>query len=199
MIGEIPLTRGRAALVDAEDYDFLMQWKWCVITGYAVRTTTRAGGAKPKTILMHRVIVAPPEGFFVDHINCNRLDNRRANLRICTPEENTLNRSPRIRKAERASQFKGFAGARDTANGQRQLAGLPRLVNATQSFSAISSMRSMQPWHMTLPRCVSLASSPISISASCEGAGRATAGSVPAGVNSGAARLISFYGKRGVL
>jgi hypothetical protein len=107
MMGEIPLTQGRVALIDPEDYDFLMQWKWCCITGYAARSTSGVDGAKRRTVLMHRVIANPPEGFFVDHINHDRLDNRRVNLRICTPGQNTFNRRPRPRQAERSSRFKG--------------------------------------------------------------------------------------------
>ena len=41
--------------------------------------------------LLHRYIMDAPKGLYVDHINHNTLDNRRENLRICTPSENKFN------------------------------------------------------------------------------------------------------------
>jgi hypothetical protein len=89
----IPLTQGKFAIVDAEDYERLSRHKWRVlkIKGdrfYAART---AGG---KTILMHREIMNPPPGMLCDHKNHNTLDNRRSNLRICTAAQNQQNRLP---------------------------------------------------------------------------------------------------------
>ena len=57
-----------------------------------------------KTIYMHREIMQPPEGMMVDHIDGNSLDNRRANMRNCTNQQNMQN----IAKSPRASgSFKG--------------------------------------------------------------------------------------------
>jgi len=85
----IPLTKGKYAIVDAADYAWLSRYRWCV-TGtdrpYACR---REHG---RTIYMHREIMQPPEGMCVDHIAGFTLDNRRANLRNCTPSENIRNR-----------------------------------------------------------------------------------------------------------
>jgi len=44
-----------------------------------------------KAIRLHRFIMGNPTGKVVDHINCNTLDNRRENLRICTSQENSRN------------------------------------------------------------------------------------------------------------
>ena len=53
--------------------------------------------------LMHRVIVAPLPLFEIDHINGDRLDNRRENLRVVTREENQANR----KKMRSYSRYKG--------------------------------------------------------------------------------------------
>ena len=88
MAKEILLTRGRVTIVDDEDYDWLNQWKWVFDSGgYASRTLNH--------IMMHRVIMDPPEGVFVDHRNRNKLDNRRSNLRLCTKSQNNMNQSKR--------------------------------------------------------------------------------------------------------
>lgn len=86
----IPLTRGRFAIVDAEDYDWLNQWKW---NAYIDRYAGRAPGPRgqQKLILMHRLIIQPPDGMVVDHINGNGFDNRKKNLRICRQGENSRN------------------------------------------------------------------------------------------------------------
>jgi len=95
---EIPLTQGKVALVDDEDYDFLMQWKWVARkrphTYYVERSIYLGGGRrKPirKTIIMHRVIMKTPPGMEVDHIDHNGLNCQKSNLRNCTHNQNARN------------------------------------------------------------------------------------------------------------
>ena len=92
---KIPLTQGKFALVDDEDFDHLNQWKWYVHFSrglfYAQRSAKRENG-KQKTIHMHRLVNKTPEGFHTDHINGDSLDNRSANLRTATCSENSKNR-----------------------------------------------------------------------------------------------------------
>jgi hypothetical protein len=81
------------ALVDAVDFDWLSQWKWtCDQQGYARRMTSGVGGVKRNVVFMHRQIMDAPDGMDVDHKNHNRLDNRRANLRVCTRSQNLGNK-----------------------------------------------------------------------------------------------------------
>lgn len=92
MTREIPLTHGLVTLVDGDDFDRLSKWKWHVNrNGYAARTTKEAG-RKPM-VLMHRDLIGAVEGQMVDHINRDRLDNRKANLRLATYSQNLINRS----------------------------------------------------------------------------------------------------------
>lgn len=89
----IPLTRGKFAIVDPEDYNLLSRCKWCAVkdsnTYYAVRSRQN------KQIRMHREIMKVPKHLVCDHINHNGLDNRKNNLRICTKQQNTHNQKPR--------------------------------------------------------------------------------------------------------
>lgn len=96
---KIPLTQGMFALVDDEDFEFLSQWKWYFNCGYAVR------GASPKT-LMHRVISGAKAGQDTDHINRNRLDNTRSNLRCVSRAENAVNRP---KQSNNTSGYKGVS------------------------------------------------------------------------------------------
>jgi hypothetical protein len=105
----INLTRGFFAIVDDENFEYLNQWKWqCSAKGYVTRTK-RVGerkNNKKKTFRMHRVILNLPDGFYVDHINHNKLDNRKCNLRIATDTQNLGNmKTPR----HNSTGFKGVS------------------------------------------------------------------------------------------
>lgn len=82
---------GNDVVVDAEDFERVSALgKWHESdTGYAV--IRGSFGGKKQTIRMHRVIMNCPEGKVVDHLNGNRLDCRKANMRICTQAENARN------------------------------------------------------------------------------------------------------------
>lgn len=88
---KIWLNKGKYTLVDNKDYDHLSQWKWCITNGgYARRTISKDG--KVVGISMHRLIMDTPDGMETDHINHDKLDNQRQNLRICTKSQNHFNR-----------------------------------------------------------------------------------------------------------
>lgn len=93
---QIPLTQGKFALVDDEDFDYLNQWKWFAIknkhTFYAVRHDNKPE-SKRKLIRMHRFILGETcQEILIDHKNGNGLDNQRNNIRRCTQAQNARNR-----------------------------------------------------------------------------------------------------------
>lgn len=85
----IQLTRGKVAIVDDEDYDWLNYYKWNFSGRYAVRSEIVKG--QRKTIFMHRMVFPNKTAPQVDHINRNSLDNRKENLRACVQSENSRN------------------------------------------------------------------------------------------------------------
>lgn len=97
---EIPLTKGYVALVDDEDYDDLMRWKWSAKeaknTVYAMRKYRKDG--KQITITMHRQLMGAPKGMEVDHIDRDGLNNQRSNLRLATHRQNAYNATPQKNK-----------------------------------------------------------------------------------------------------
>lgn len=102
MTKKIPLTQGKFALVDDANFEYLSQFSWRYHNGYAARTTSRKS-AKRTTVLMHRDVLSTDKE--VDHINGNRLDNTRSNLREATREENCRN----VRKHSRGNApYKGI-------------------------------------------------------------------------------------------
>jgi hypothetical protein len=94
------------ALVDDEDYLRIKNFNYSLTHyGYAMRYQ------KGKYIFMHRDVLTPKRGEEVDHINGDKLDNRRENLRSVTRSQNNMN-SPGWSK--RGSDFKGVYLCKNT-------------------------------------------------------------------------------------
>jgi hypothetical protein len=102
---KIPLTRGKFALVDDADYEWLMQWKWCAVAANRDKTDWYAATGCPQ-IFMHRLILNAPANMKVDHHYGNGLNNQRYNLRLCNNVQNQGNRKPQ--KSRRSSIYKGI-------------------------------------------------------------------------------------------
>ena len=114
----IPLTRNKFTIVDDEDYDSLMQWKWQFDGRYAVRSAQISyinKVQKCKTLLMHRVIMKAENGMDVDHINMDGridgLNNQKYNLRIATRQQNLWNSR---KSANCSSVYKGVCWHKGT-------------------------------------------------------------------------------------
>ena len=101
---EIPLTQGKVTFVDDDIYEWVSLQVWYYgNNGYATRDHKQ--NKQRISILLHRLIMNAPEDKEVDHIDGNKLNNMRSNLRICTRMENSHN----IKKqdGEYSSKYKG--------------------------------------------------------------------------------------------
>ena len=102
---KIPLTQGKVALVDIEDYEWLNQWKWQAHKNTKGFFYVAGRNKKQKFQSMHRKIMKAPKGMEVDHINGDGLDNRRNNLRTCSHSQNIMNSKMRI---DNTNGYKGI-------------------------------------------------------------------------------------------
>jgi hypothetical protein len=119
----IPLTQGEYAMVDDENFDRLLGYRWRVNRKCRCAYAVAGDGS----IKMHRLILGKDcDGLVVDHINHNGLDNRRENLRACTIAQNIQNRRVDV-SSKLSSAFRGVYRptgrrtwiARIQANGER--------------------------------------------------------------------------------
>lgn len=91
--------------IDGEDFEKIKNYKWFAhfdktINNYYVRSKKQN-----KYIPIHRYIMDCPKGMVVDHIDGNPLNNCRSNLRICTPQQNAMNKKPYKNKI--STKYKG--------------------------------------------------------------------------------------------
>lgn len=74
---------------DTEDYDLIKDYYWSLDkSGYVINCKNK--------LRMHRLVLNCPKKLNVDHINHNKNDNRKHNLRICTQSQNNMNKSLQI-------------------------------------------------------------------------------------------------------
>lgn len=91
-------------LVDDQDHVLVSQYRWRVCFQAGTKKV-RGVFAKKEGLSMHRLIMGASEHDpFVDHRNRNPLDNRRENLRFCSPAQNQWNKG---RQSNNTSGFKG--------------------------------------------------------------------------------------------
>jgi len=83
--------KGKYSLVDNDIFDELKKYKWHLVSGYAARFEWIKEKKNVRPSYMHRTIMNTPNGKQTDHINLNKLDNRKENLRVCSRVENSGN------------------------------------------------------------------------------------------------------------
>ena len=108
---EFKTTGGLTYLVDLEDFDLVKQYKWIDnASGYLVRNLNQKSTQRLQRMVMN---VTDPK-LVVDHINGDRHDNRKCNLRVTTNKNNTRNN--RLAKNNNS----GYTGVRELLNGRYQ-------------------------------------------------------------------------------
>lgn len=129
-LGTLALDRGRnpqgtiaislvgselSTLVDAADWRALKAYRWIAHSGrpghiYAatIYTDGRANHRVKHTVRLHRFLMGATAGQIVDHINGDKLDNRRANLRLTDAAGNSKNARKRSGAGGGKSRFKGL-------------------------------------------------------------------------------------------
>lgn len=127
---EIPLSKGKVALVDVVDYEIVSQFKWHLHPlGYAA--TTQGGRKNKHTILMHRLLSNADKSEMVDHENGDKLNNSRSNLRVCSGTQNQGNRNL---NANNTSGYKGvsFSKARGVWVAKIDISGKTKYLGSSQ-------------------------------------------------------------------
>src|SRR5262249_42630613 len=108
-VAEIELTRGKVALIDADDVERIKGRSWFTMGAAGKFYAATRENAAPLTL--HRFLMQPPKDMHVDHVNGNGLDNRRSNLRLASPRENRANSYGKIGKS-------GAIGVVQTSSGK---------------------------------------------------------------------------------
>jgi hypothetical protein len=111
---QIPLTQGKFATVDDCDYEWAMQWKWCLLkiknNLYAIRRLPGPGKVT-KHVLMHRELakrIGLPDSPRYDHEDTDGLNNTRQNIRPCSQSQNMVNTKKRTAR-KYTSRYKGVS------------------------------------------------------------------------------------------
>ena len=81
----VQLNGNKSMLINGADFRAVQQWRWYFDGNYAA---ANIDGVKQR---LHTVLLQAPKGMVTDHINRNKLDNRRVNLRVVTPFVNSNN------------------------------------------------------------------------------------------------------------
>lgn len=115
MAVEVKLTNSdQVALIDHDDLKNVAKYKWKLEKGYAVTMLNwyEGGKRRGKTTRMHQLIINPAEGLVTDHINMDKLDNRKENLRLVTPQQNMWNK--KTSRKTPSSIYKGVSYCKQT-------------------------------------------------------------------------------------
>jgi len=90
----IKLTKEKETIIDLEDLEKILKYKWCASKegkGWYALTNIKTN-YKYNRLRLHRFLMnITDSNIFIDHKDCNPLNNRKSNLRLCTNQENQRN------------------------------------------------------------------------------------------------------------
>lgn len=87
--------------IDDEDLERVMQHSWLLDSNGYISTTVKC-----KTIRLHRFLMNAPKGTYVDHVDRNKMNNHKSNLRFCSQQQNSFNQH---RGDKYSSKYKGVS------------------------------------------------------------------------------------------
>lgn len=139
----IPLTKGQNTVVDAEDFAWLSSFNWRAQWDCTTNSFYALTGRMSSTISMHRMILSCKENEQGDHRNHDTLDNRRSNLRKCSPCQNAQNRKIHLNNTSGCRGVNWHLGkwqARISVSGKRICLGhFPEKSDALEAYKRASS------------------------------------------------------------
>lgn len=108
---------GKFALVDDEDFPFLSRFVWVLAKSNKYKYYVRSF-VEGKYVFMHRLLANPPSTLKVDHIDGNTLNNTKENLRVCSQQQNCMNR---VTQLSCSSKYKGVYWQKSTSKWVAQI------------------------------------------------------------------------------
>jgi len=134
------LGSGKYATVDDGDYPILNKIRWHIDFGGYVLSSVRIG-KKSINVRMHHAVLSQKEGLETDHINGDKLDNRKTNLRLCTKSENANNKGLRknnttgYKGVSPSKRHGGFRAHINVRGIQISLGGFVNLKDAARAYN----------------------------------------------------------------
>lgn len=101
-------------LIDLDDIEKVKDYRWS-FKGYVGKGYVKNEKNK---LFLHKFIMNAPKGVVVDHINHNKLDNRKCNLRICTHSQNNMNR---VKQSNNTSGYTGVYWSKEHSKWHAQI------------------------------------------------------------------------------
>lgn len=142
----IKATNGPHILVDRDVYDWAHWINWHV-TGHGYAVVHLPGtGKRGKKVYLHQLLLPKETGLEIDHINRNRLDNRRRNLRYATKSENIHN--ARL-KSNNRSGFKGVYWDQQTGRWRAQIKINGKTHTLGRFLNSHEAAETLQEWCRT--------------------------------------------------